>query len=95
MYYFHVQYVVILDVDILIIDIHRKLQDIIQHANENYAETKYGGCHFIAQDSPTTINTGFLIFKVSAFSDYIISKWVSNHFSHRSVIDVWVELDKF
>jgi hypothetical protein len=66
------KYVVYLDIDVYIVDFNYKIEDIIHNANIDST----GECHLLAQDAPTTINTGVLIFKVSSFSIDFIRKWI-------------------
>jgi hypothetical protein len=66
------KYVVYLDIDVYLVDLNQKIEDLIK--NGNIESTRE--CHLLAQDAPTTINTGVLIFKVSSFSIEFIKKWI-------------------
>ena len=66
------KYVVYLDIDVYIVDLNYKIEDIIHNGNSD----KTRECHLLAQDAPTTINPGVLIFKVSSFSVEFIRKWI-------------------
>jgi hypothetical protein len=47
--------------------------------SQSSSSSSGGGCSFIAQLGPCTINTGFLMYKVSEEGDRLLSDWVTLH----------------
>ena len=69
-----VNWVVFLDIDIFVIDYERKIESFIHYAN-NHAGKKRR-CKIIAQDSLTSLNTGFnyIICMIRSVNDKIVYK---------------------
>lgn len=61
-----------MDMDVCVVDQKRKLEDLVTLAEER---NEGRSCDVIFQDSPHSINGGFLMFKSGATADYILRKW--------------------
>lgn len=83
-------WIVFLDMDITILDLSRRLTSIILHANTHANTVNYSkACDFIAQDAPTTINSGVLFFRLSASGEAILQQWVDAVVIHHKQKIFW------
>lgn len=66
--------------DVFILEYSRSMASIIEVAEAGEERR----CDIIAQDAPTTINSGFLIFRMSLAGERIIEQWlevmIENHY---------------
>jgi hypothetical protein len=69
---------VFLDADVILANPTRKIEDVINYANNYYNQLQSSrlSCQLIAQLSPTTINTGVLFFQISSTSLAILEDWI-------------------
>lgn len=87
------KWILFLDMDTYFADKYRPIQSVIDTANAMLtahsqkqtvrAASKVSKlCDIIAQDSPATINTGVLIFRVSDTAQLLLQDWVSSMWQH-------------
>ena len=77
------KWIIFIDADFFIADYNRTLQSIIARANSNIPFGTIGAnCEMIAQDAPTTINSGMLLFRMSRSSEIILQNWVDKEWHH-------------
>lgn len=82
-----VRHVLFVDADVFVVDLEKALEAMIRNADANYADHS-SVCALIAQDAPTTINTGALIFRMSARSEAILTRWIDNQYRLANVLDI-------
>ena len=88
LYHCSVRHVLFVDADVFVVDLDKSLEAMISNADSSYAPSAPGGCSLIAQDSPTTINTGALIFKVAQRSNALLRSWIDNQYRLANVEDI-------
>jgi len=100
------KWLVYLDADVVITDLSRSLESIISHSADNGEGNTFNistrgdsvgaraysdSCDFIAQLSPTTINTGLLFFRFSQSGERILVRWIRNYLYNTDKNLTWVD----
>lgn len=82
-------WVLFLDADVVFLNFNHSVESIIQYANAKVGGSQQNQCNFIAQMGPNTINSGFLLFKVSLEGEKVLSNWVMTHKYYSMIGTKW------